>query len=212
MIVFGLRSLPRGKSRAEGWPLQAKSPLGVDRSEWGYERRTSAGPEGAVGVAHGVHGLPRTDVGCPRRAEVRPVTYMITEPCVDVLDRACIEECPVDCIYAGRRTLYIHPGVDCGACEPVCPVEAVFYEDDVPSEWSAYIRANAELLQRPRIAGRRIQGRPARPRRGPGRHRGAPACAGRVHTSGNGRRHDSHTEPARARRCSGAHRDGQVRR
>jgi NAD-dependent dihydropyrimidine dehydrogenase PreA subunit len=114
-----VRSLPRGKSRAEGWPLQAESPLGVDRSECGYERRTSAGPAGAVGV----HGLPRTDVGCPRRAEVRPVTYVITEPCVDVLDRACIEECPVDCIYAGRRTLYIHPGecVDCGACEPVCP-------------------------------------------------------------------------------------------
>jgi NAD-dependent dihydropyrimidine dehydrogenase PreA subunit len=81
-------------------------------------------------------------------AEVRPVTYVITEPCVDVLDRACIEECPVDCIYAGRGMLYIHPGecVDCGACEPVCPVEAIFYEDDVPSEWSAYIRANAELL------------------------------------------------------------------
>jgi NAD-dependent dihydropyrimidine dehydrogenase PreA subunit len=67
---------------------------------------------------------------------------------VDVLDRACIEECPVDCIYAGRRTLYIHPGecVDCGACEPVCPVEAIFYEEHVPSEWSAYTRANAELF------------------------------------------------------------------
>jgi NAD-dependent dihydropyrimidine dehydrogenase PreA subunit len=79
---------------------------------------------------------------------VRPVTYVITEPCVDVLDRACIEECPVDCIYAGRRMLYIHPGecVDCGACEPVCPVEAIFYEDDVPSEWSAYIRANADFF------------------------------------------------------------------
>ena len=48
------------------------------------------------------------------------MTYIIAEPCVDVLDKACIEECPVDCIYEGNRMLYIHPDecVDCGACEP----------------------------------------------------------------------------------------------
>ena len=62
------------------------------------------------------------------------MTYVIAEPCVDLLDKACIEECPVDCIYEGERMLYIHPDecVDCGACEPVCPVEAIYYEDDVP--------------------------------------------------------------------------------
>ena len=62
------------------------------------------------------------------------MTYVIALPCVDLLDKACIEECPVDCIYEGERMLYIHPDecVDCGACEPVCPVEAIFYEDDVP--------------------------------------------------------------------------------
>jgi len=55
------------------------------------------------------------------------VTYTIAEPCVDIKDKACIEECPVDCIYEGARMLYIHPDecVDCGACEPVCPVEAI---------------------------------------------------------------------------------------
>ena len=49
------------------------------------------------------------------------MTYVIGEACVDVLDRACVEECPVDCIYEGERMLYIHPDerVDCGACEPV---------------------------------------------------------------------------------------------
>ena len=49
------------------------------------------------------------------------VTYTIAEPCVDIKDKACIEECPVDCIYEGERMLYIHPDecVDCGACEPV---------------------------------------------------------------------------------------------
>jgi ferredoxin len=48
------------------------------------------------------------------------VTYVITEPCIDLKDRSCIEECPVDCIYEGDRMLYIHPDecVDCGACDP----------------------------------------------------------------------------------------------
>ncbi len=57
------------------------------------------------------------------------MTYVIAEPCIDVLDRACVEECPVDCIYEGDRALYIHPDecVDCGACEPACPVEAIYY-------------------------------------------------------------------------------------
>jgi NAD-dependent dihydropyrimidine dehydrogenase PreA subunit len=73
------------------------------------------------------------------------MTYVIAEPCVDVKDRTCIEECPVDCIYEGDRMLYIHPDecVDCGACEPVCPVEAIFYEDDLPSNWQDYTQANA---------------------------------------------------------------------
>ena len=77
------------------------------------------------------------------------MTYVIAEPCVDLKDKACIEECPVDCIYEGGRMLYIHPDecVDCGACEPVCPVEAIFYEDDVPGEWSAYTAANVEFFE-----------------------------------------------------------------
>ena len=72
------------------------------------------------------------------------MTYIIAEPCVDLLDKACIEECPVDCIYEGNRMLYIHPDecVDCGACEPVCPVEAIFYEDDVPEKWKDFVGAN----------------------------------------------------------------------
>ena len=77
------------------------------------------------------------------------MTYVIALPCVDVKDRACVEECPVDCIYEGERTLYIHPDecVDCGACEPVCPTEAIFYEDDVPEEWEDYTRANIDFFE-----------------------------------------------------------------
>jgi NAD-dependent dihydropyrimidine dehydrogenase PreA subunit len=76
------------------------------------------------------------------------VTYVIAQPCVDLKDRACVEECPVDCIYEGKRMLYIHPDecVDCGACEPVCPVEAIFYEDDTPDEWKEYYNANVDFF------------------------------------------------------------------
>jgi NAD-dependent dihydropyrimidine dehydrogenase PreA subunit len=77
------------------------------------------------------------------------MTYTIAEPCIDVKDKACIEECPVDCIYEGERMLYIHPDecVDCGACEPACPVEAIFYEDDVPDEWKEFTPINAEFFE-----------------------------------------------------------------
>jgi NAD-dependent dihydropyrimidine dehydrogenase PreA subunit len=76
------------------------------------------------------------------------VTYVIAQPCVDLKDRACVDECPVDCIYEGKRMLYIHPDecVDCGACEPVCPVEAIFYEDDTPEEWKGYYDANVHFF------------------------------------------------------------------
>jgi NAD-dependent dihydropyrimidine dehydrogenase PreA subunit len=76
------------------------------------------------------------------------LAYVIALPCVDVKDRQCIDECPVDCIYEGERMLYIHPFecVDCGACEPVCPVEAIFYKDDVPDGWGNYYRANVEFF------------------------------------------------------------------
>jgi len=76
------------------------------------------------------------------------MTYVIAEPCIDIKDKACVEECPVDCIYEGERSLYIHPDecVDCGACEPVCPVEAIFYEDDVPSTWSVFTQDNADFF------------------------------------------------------------------
>ena len=62
------------------------------------------------------------------------MTYVIGEECVDVMDRTCVTECPVDCIYEGARSLYIHPEecIDCGACEATCPVKAIAYEDDLP--------------------------------------------------------------------------------
>lgn len=76
------------------------------------------------------------------------MTYIITQSCVDILDKSCIDECPVDCIYEGARMLYIHPDecVDCGACEPVCPEEAIYYEDDAPEDLKAYQDINAQFF------------------------------------------------------------------
>src|SRR5690625_7225227 len=76
------------------------------------------------------------------------MTYVIAQPCVDVKDRACVDECPVDCIYEGARSLYIHPDecIDCGACEPACPVEAIFCADDVADEWEEYYSDNVEVF------------------------------------------------------------------
>ncbi|MFZ3475053.1 ferredoxin [Streptomyces sp. 4.24] len=76
------------------------------------------------------------------------MTFVIALPCVDVKDRACIDECPLDCIYEGERMLYIQPDecIDCGACEPVCPVEAIFFEDDTPQEWQHFNTVNAEFF------------------------------------------------------------------
>jgi NAD-dependent dihydropyrimidine dehydrogenase PreA subunit len=73
------------------------------------------------------------------------MTYVIAEPCIDVKDRACVDECPVDCIYEGPRMLYIQPDecVDCDACMPACPVTAIFPEDDLPSEWREFTEINA---------------------------------------------------------------------
>ncbi|HET7326594.1 MAG TPA: ferredoxin [Nocardioidaceae bacterium] len=79
------------------------------------------------------------------------MTYVIGQPCIDVVDRACVEECPVDCIYEGARALYIHPDecVDCGACEPVCPVEAIYYEDDLPEASVPFRQDNERFFTEP---------------------------------------------------------------
>jgi NAD-dependent dihydropyrimidine dehydrogenase PreA subunit len=70
------------------------------------------------------------------------VTYVIAEPCVDVMDKSCVEVCPVDCIHETGRMLVIDPDecIDCGACEPECPVEAIFPEDAVPPAWDDFVR------------------------------------------------------------------------
>jgi ferredoxin len=75
------------------------------------------------------------------------MAYVIAEPCVDLKDQSCVNVCPVDCIYQDGdddRMLYIHPDecIDCGACEPECPVAAIFAEEEVPAKWDAFTKVN----------------------------------------------------------------------
>ncbi|GAA2446262.1 ferredoxin family protein [Actinomadura vinacea] len=55
------------------------------------------------------------------------MAYVIGPACTDIMDRSCVEECPIDCIYEGERKLYINPVecIDCGACETACPEQAI---------------------------------------------------------------------------------------
>ena len=75
------------------------------------------------------------------------MTYIIAQPCVDILDKGCIEECPVDCIYEGERMLYIHPDecVDCGACVSACPVGAIAPETRLEPRQLPFVEINASF-------------------------------------------------------------------
>ena len=74
------------------------------------------------------------------------MTYVVDENCIKCKHMDCVEVCPVDCFYEGENFLVIHPDecIDCGVCEPECPVEAIFHEDDVPEEWKSFIQLNAD--------------------------------------------------------------------
>jgi len=76
------------------------------------------------------------------------MTYVISSACVDVMHKACVQVCPVDCIYEGARALYINPEecVDCGACKLECEVGAIYYETDLPEEEAQHLADNAAFF------------------------------------------------------------------
>lgn len=76
------------------------------------------------------------------------MAYVVAEPCIGTKDRACVEVCPVDCFYEGTDQLYIHPEecINCAACEPACPVTAIFPEESVPEQWKYYIQKNIDFF------------------------------------------------------------------
>ena len=78
---------------------------------------------------------------------LRGMTYVIVEPCIGTKNASCVDVCPVSCIYEAEDMYYINPDecIECGACEPECPVNAIFHESAVPDEWKNFIQRNREL-------------------------------------------------------------------
>jgi ferredoxin len=98
--------------------------------------------------------VPRRRYGSRREGAGRRylMTYVITEACIGTKDASCVEACPVDCIHStdADPQYYIDPEtcIDCGACEPVCPVNAIYSESDVPAEYRQYIQINADYFKK----------------------------------------------------------------
>ena len=74
------------------------------------------------------------------------MTYVITEPCVGTKNASCVDVCPVSCIYEAEELYYINPDecIECGACEPECPVTAIFHDSAVPGDWAEYTDLNRD--------------------------------------------------------------------
>ena len=77
------------------------------------------------------------------------MTFVVTEACIKCKLTDCVEVCPVDCFHEGPNFLVIDPDecIDCGACVPACPVEAIFHDEDVPAQWQEYIEINEKYSQ-----------------------------------------------------------------
>jgi len=82
------------------------------------------------------------------------MAYVIVDGCIDCKDRSCVSCCPVDCIYEGRRMLYIHPDecINCGICVSVCPPEAIYEDVEVPQHLLHFIDINRDFF-RPQVSG-----------------------------------------------------------
>ena len=88
------------------------------------------------------------------------MALVITEACAGCKDQSCVPVCPCDCIHegilqyngVGYDQLFVDPNqcIDCGACEPECPVDAIFEEDEVPEQWNHYIQINADFYKQPK--------------------------------------------------------------
>ncbi len=80
------------------------------------------------------------------------MAYVIAEPCIGTKDKSCVDVCPVDCIHGkdDDPQLYIDPDecINCGACEAVCPVQAIFEEGMLPPQWESYITLNRDYFKK----------------------------------------------------------------
>ena len=97
------------------------------------------------------------------------MTYIVCEPCQDCKYTDCVAVCPCDCFYQDERMLYIDPVdcIDCAACVPECPVEAIFRDSDVPGPWIQFVQLNADRTAGLRATEGHITER-QEPKKGPG--------------------------------------------
>ena len=81
------------------------------------------------------------------------MTHVVAEPCSGCRYTDCVVVCPVECFYEGEQMLYIQPEecIDCEACVPECPVEAIYHEDNLPEEWASYTALNAEMAEKSEV-------------------------------------------------------------
>ena len=77
------------------------------------------------------------------------MTFLVGENCIKCKLTDCVVVCPVDCFYEGPNMLVIHPDecIDCALCEPECPVDAIFSEDEIPEGQEDFLEINAELAE-----------------------------------------------------------------
>ncbi len=77
------------------------------------------------------------------------MTFVVGENCIKCKYTDCVEVCPVDCFHEGPNFLVIDPEecIDCTLCEPECPAEAIFPEDDLPADQAQFLDLNEELAQ-----------------------------------------------------------------
>lgn len=77
------------------------------------------------------------------------MTFVVGDNCIKCKHTDCVEVCPVDCFYEGPNFLVIHPDecIDCALCEPECPVDAIFAEDEIPPGQENFLELNQELAE-----------------------------------------------------------------
>ena len=77
------------------------------------------------------------------------MTFVVGQACIKCKLTDCVEVCPVDCFYEGPNMLVIHPDecIDCALCEPECPVEAIFSEDELPEDQQEFLDLNQRLAE-----------------------------------------------------------------
>ena len=77
------------------------------------------------------------------------MAFVVTQACVDVKDKSCIQVCPADCLFEGGRMMYINQDlcINCGACEAVCPTQAIRYDEELDGDDAMFVQINEQFFE-----------------------------------------------------------------